>query len=68
MDQAICLILGQVSLSLFLLEEKPPDVFLWSGRQTDKKAANIQARSFMARTLDEIGKKCPAEGEAKVVT
>ena len=36
--------------------------------ETDKKAANIQARSFMARALDEIGKKCPAEGEAKVVT
>ena len=36
--------------------------------ETDKKAANIQTRSFMARTLDEIGKKCPAEGEAKVVT
>ena len=24
--------------------------------ETDKKAANIQARSFMARALDEIGK------------
>ena len=36
--------------------------------ETDKKAANIQVRSFMARTLDEIGKKCPAEGKAKVVT
>ena len=36
--------------------------------ETDKKAGNIQAGSFMARTLDEIGKKCQAEGEAKVVT
>ena len=36
--------------------------------EIDKKAADIQARSFMARTLDEIRKKCPAEGEAKVVT
>ena len=35
--------------------------------ETDKKAANIQARSFMARILDEIGKKCQAEGETKVV-
>ena len=25
MGQEICLILGQVSLDLFLLEEKPPD-------------------------------------------
>ena len=34
--------------------------------ETDKEAANIQARLFMARTLDEIGKKCQAEGEAAV--
>ena len=40
------------------LEEKPPDGFLWSGGQTDKKAVNIQARSFMARTLDKVEKKC----------
>ena len=39
-----------------LLDEKPPDGYTWSGWETDKKAANIQARSFMARTLDEIGK------------
>ena len=35
--------------------------------ETDKKAANIQARSLVAMALDEIGKKCQAEGEAKVV-
>ena len=33
--------------------------------ETDKKAVNIQARLFMARTLDEIGKKCQAEREAE---
>ena len=31
--QKTCLVLGQVSLSFFLLEEKPPDGFLWSGRR-----------------------------------
>ena len=36
-------------------------------RETDKTASDIQARSFMARTLDEAGKKCWAEGEAKMV-
>ena len=41
-----------------LLSEKPPEGYLWSGRVTDKTAANIQARLFMARTLDEIGKEC----------
>ena len=50
-----------------LLDEKPPDGYMWSGVDTDKTASDIQARSFMARTLDEIGKKCQAEGEAKMV-
>ena len=36
--------------------------------ETDKKAANIQARSFIARTLEVNGKARQAEGEAKVVT
>ena len=36
--------------------------------ETDKKAANILARLFMARTLGENGKECQAEEEAKVVT
>ena len=40
-----------------LLEEKPPDGYMWSGK-TDKTAGNIQARLFMTRTLTEIGKKC----------
>ena len=29
--------------------------------ETDKTAVNIQARSFMGRALDKIGKKCKAE-------
>ena len=36
--------------------------------ETDKKAANIQARSFIARTLEVNGKARQVEGEAKVVT
>ena len=32
--------------------------------ETDKKAANIQARSFMARTLERNVKERQAEGEA----
>ena len=41
-----------------LLDEKPPDGYMWLvPGETDKKAAEIQARPFMARTLDEIGKK-----------
>ena len=36
--------------------------------EINEKTAYIQARSFMARTLEENGKERPAEGEAKVVT
>ena len=51
------------------LEEKPPDGYMWSGwRLTRKQLTNIQARSFMARSLVENWKECQAEGEAKVVT
>ena len=46
------------------LEEKPPDGYMWSAERLTRKTADIQARLFMARTLDEIGKKCQAEGEA----
>ena len=49
--------LDRFSLSL-LFWNKPPDGSLGSGRDW----------LSMARTLDEIGKGCPAEGEAKVVT
>ena len=48
-----------------LLPEKPSDGYMWSGGETDKKAADIQARLFMARTLDEIGKKCQVEEKHK---
>ena len=51
-----------------LLEEKPPDGYMWSGEEINEKTADIQARSFMARTLGQNGKECQAEGEAKVVT
>ena len=46
-----------------LVEEKPSRRIYVVRVETDKKAADIQARSFMARTLYEIGKTCPAEGE-----
>ena len=45
-----------------LSKEKHPDGHIWVRGETDEKAADIQATLFLARTLDEIGKKCPAEG------
>ena len=38
-----------------LLDEKPPDGYMWSEKKLTKRESDIQARSFMARTLDEIG-------------
>ena len=49
-----------------LLEEKPRNGQKWSG-EINEKAADIQARSFMARTLGQNVEECQAEGEAKVV-
>ena len=49
-----------------LLEEKPPDGYMWSG-WFNKKPAYIQARSSMARTLEVNGKARQAEGKAEVV-
>ena len=41
-----------------LLSDKPPDGFFVVRGETDKTADNTQARSFMARALDKVGKKC----------
>ena len=36
--------------------------------EMNEKTTDIQARSFMARNLENNGKERQAEGEAKVVT
>ena len=51
MDQEICLILGGVSLNLLYWKENLQTDFCGPGG--DKTASDIQARSFMARTMDE---------------
>ena len=67
MGQEICLIIGQVHSVYSMRREASRRKNVVRG-ETDEKAANIQARLCMTRTLDEIVKKCQAEGEAKVVT
>ena len=47
-------------------KKKPPDGYMWSGERLTEKTAYIQARSFMARNLENNGKKHQAEGKAKV--
>ena len=61
-----CLILGQVSHNLLYSTEKLLTDILGSG-EIDEETAYIQARSFMARTLETNGKARQAEGEAKVI-
>ena len=67
MDQEICPIHGQVSLNLLYWNQTNSKRTYVVRGEIDEKTGGIQARSFVARTLGENGKTCPAEGEAKVV-
>ena len=59
MGQEICLIHGQVSHNLFYWKKNLQTDFCGPG-ETDKKAANIQAGSFLARTLDQNLEEMPS--------
>ena len=59
MGQETCLILGQVSLSYSIGRETSKRIYVVRG-EIDKKTADIQARSFMARAMGEIGKEMPS--------
>ena len=56
-----CLILGQVSHNLLYSMKKLLTDILGPG-ENNEETADIQARSFMARTLENNGKECQAEG------
>ena len=56
-----------VFTQFILLEEKPPDGYMWSRGKLTRKTAYIQARSSMARALEVNGKTHQVEGEAKLV-
>ena len=64
--QEICLIIGQVSRIYFIGRRTSRRIYVVRG-EINEKTAHIQARSFMARTLEANGKECQAEGEAKMV-
>ena len=66
MDQEMCLILNRFHSVYSIGKETSRRIYVVRV-ETDKTASDIKARSFMARTLDEIGKKCQDEGEAKIV-
>ena len=67
MGQEICRFLDRFHSVYSIRRETSRRIFMVQ-EETDKTAVNIQARSFVDRALDKIGKKCLAEGEAKVVT
>ena len=50
-----------------LLEEKPPDGYMWSGGEINEETAYIQPRSSWPELWTSMGKECQAKGEAKVV-
>ena len=58
MGQEICLIHGQVSLSLLYWKKNQETDICGSEGDINKKIAYIKARSFMARTLEEYEKEC----------
>ena len=66
MGHETCLILGQVSLSL-LIGRKTSRRIYGVGEEIDEKTVDIQARSFSVRNLENNGKECQAEREAKMV-
>ena len=66
MDLETCLILGQFSHNLLYQKKKLPTDKCGPG-EINEETAYIQARSFMARTLEINVQARQAEGEAKVV-
>ena len=50
-----------------LLDEKAPDGYLWSGRRLTRKQLTSRPDHVWPELWKSMGKKCQAEGEAKVV-
>ena len=50
-----------------LLEEKPPDGYMWSGWRLTRKQLTSRPDHLWPDHLEINGKACQAEGEAKVV-
>ena len=67
MGREICLIRRQVYSGYSIGRETSKRTYVVRV-EIDEKTADIQARSFMARTLEVNGKARQAEGKAKVVT
>ena len=64
MGQEICLVLGQVSHNIFYWKKTSRRIYVVR-RGIDEKTADIQARSFMARILGEMGKNAKLKEKQK---
>ena len=50
-----------------LLEEKPPDGYMWSGERLTRKQLTSRPDHLWPETMEVNGKACEAEGKAKMV-
>ena len=48
-----------------LLEEKPPNGYMWSQEENNEKTADIQARSFMPELWEKMGKNAKLKEKQK---
>ena len=64
MGQETCLIHGQVSLNL-LLEEKPPEGFLWSGERLTRKQRTSRPDHLWPELWKTMGKSAKLEEKQK---
>ena len=55
------------STQFTLLEEKPPSVYMWSGRRSTSKKQTSRTDHLWPENRGQNGKECQAEGEAEVV-
>ena len=51
-----------------LLEEKPPDGYVWSGKRLTRKQLTSRPDHLWPELWEKFGNERQAEGEAKVVT
>ena len=65
MDQEICPIHGQVSLSLLYRKKKPPNGFLWSGRRLTRKQLTFRPDHLWPELWKSMGKHAKLKEKQK---
>ena len=65
MGQETCQILGQVSPNLFLLEEKPPNGYMWSGWRLTRKQLTSRPDHLWPELWEKMGKNAKLKEKQK---